>query len=173
MMMSKPSKKWGSKARDDAPATPPSPESVRGRALALLTQRVHARAELVAKLEAWGATCEQASGILDELVERGLQDDGRFTDIFIRSRSLRGYGPLVISQELKQRGVDPELIRSRVLEGDYDWQAEAAAVRRRRFGSDIPTERREQAKQLRFLQYRGFSSAHAMIAVRFSEPEMD
>lgn len=171
MMMSKPSKKWASDK--DTPAAPPSLDSVRGRALALLTQREHARGELATKLADWGASAEQAGSILDELAERGLQSDGRFAEIFVRARALRGYGPLVISQELKQRGVDPELIRSKVFEGDYDWQMEAGVVRRRRFGSDVPAERRDQAKQLRFLQYRGFSSAQAMTAVRFSEPEVD
>jgi len=168
MMMSRRSTKWGS---EDSPAAPPSPESVHGRALALLTQREHARGELAAKLAAWGAGVVVINETLDALAERGLQDDSRFAEAFVRSRRQRGYGPQVIAQELKQRGIDSELIQSQLYQGEYDWQAEASAVRRRRFGPAIPQDRKEQARQLRFLQYRGFSSAQAMAAVRYSEAE--
>ncbi len=166
MMMSKRSTKWAS---EDAP--PPSPESVRGRALALLTQREHGRAELAGKLTAWGANPEQVEILLVELGERGLQDDTRFAEVYIRSRRVRGYGPLVISQELRQRGLDPELVKQQIDEGEFDWQEEACAVRQRRFGSTVPRDRRVQAKQLRFLQYRGFSSAQAVKALRGADLE--
>lgn len=138
-------------------AEPPSLESLRGRALALLTRREHSRAELEERLRATGAAAEQVAALLQELVERNLQSDARFAEAFVRSRVLRGQGPRVIAAELRQRGVDPELAGAALEAAVTDWRARAAELRRRRFGDSPPADARERARQMRFLQYRGFS----------------
>jgi regulatory protein len=178
MTMSKPSTKWASRKNAggrsrapgaDAASVQPEPrgeEAVRGRALALLTQREHSRAELESKLGDWGAEPVLVAAVLDDLVRRRLQDDARFAEVFVRSRQQRGYGPISITQDLRQRGIGPELIAAVVEQGEFDWRAEAAVVRARRFGAELPTERKEQARQLRFLQYRGFNGSQAMASLK-------
>jgi regulatory protein len=42
--------------------------------------------------------------------------------------------------------------------GEVDWLETIRAVRRKRFGPDLPREYAERARQARFLQYRGFDS---------------
>lgn len=144
--------------------SPLSPAALRGRALALLGRREHARRELADKLAVTGASPEDIERLLDEFAERGWQDDRRFAAAFVRDEIRKGHGPLTIRHELKRRGVDDDLGRE-MLESE-DWFELAATTRRRRFGDETPTDHKEQARQLRFLQYRGFSGDQCRYALR-------
>lgn len=140
-------------------------EALRGKALAMLSRREHSRAEMRRKL--LEATVEEGTveRVLDELQERRLQSDERFAEIFVHSRLGRGYGPLVITRELKERGLSAEAV-SVALDGcGCDWVIHASEVRRRRFGSPPPSDLKERARQYRFLQYRGFSGAQITAAL--------
>ncbi len=70
----------------------------------------------------------------------------------------RGYGPRYIAQELKQKGISEELIEEFIDERDPLWLEHLQSVRERKFGDKVPEHYQEQARQSRFLQYRGFSS---------------
>jgi regulatory protein len=63
-----------------------------------------------------------------------------------------------LRQELMARGVADEYIEQALAESECNWQALAEQVRRKRFGGQMPKDFKEKAKQLRFLQYRGFSN---------------
>jgi regulatory protein len=54
-----------------------------------------------------------------------------------------------------------ELLRN----ADVDWVALTRAARQRRFGGEPPRDYQERARQARFLQYRGFDSAHVRAAL--------
>lgn len=144
----------------------PSPEQLKGRALALLGRREHSRTELRRKLLEQGGTDEQAESLLDELVERRLQSDDRFAEVFVRSRAERGYGPVSILADLKARGLSAEQAATALADSGYDWEERAAEVRCRRFGEALPESPREKARQFRFLQYRGFSGRQLTGALR-------
>ena len=143
-----------------------SPEALRGRALALLTRREHSRSELRRKLAESGGAAEDIEPLLEELAQRRLQSDGRFAESFIRSRAERGYGPRMIAADLKARGLDAEAVSQALAGSGYDWAEQAVAARQRRFGRDLPQEPREKARQMRFLQYRGFTGADIGLALR-------
>lgn len=147
--------------------TPPplSLKSLRSKALAMLTRREHSQLELQQKLAELGADDSQIKSILDEFIAQSWQSDTRFTDVFIRSYARKGQGALNIKQELKQRGItDKELIEPFLAE--HDWFELAQQTRLKKFGEDLPIERKEQARQLRFLQYRGFSSEQCWYALK-------
>ena len=73
-----------------------------------------------------------------------------------------------IRQELKQRGItDKEMVEE--LLAEHDWFDLAQQTRSKKFGEELPTERKEQARQLRFLQYRGFSSEQCWSALKNSD----
>lgn len=98
--------------------------------------------------------------LIDALTGEGLLSDRRFTETFVRSRLNRGQGPLRIEADLRQRGVDAELIeRYLVGAGDEasDWGETARAARRKRFGDEVPEDFSERARQARFLRSRGFT----------------
>ncbi|HEX5276712.1 MAG TPA: recombination regulator RecX [Fluviicoccus sp.] len=146
------------------PPSPLSPVALRSRALAFLSRREHTRQELREKLTDLGGSVEEIAAILDELAERNWQSDNRFAEAYVRQESRKGHGPLNIRQSLKQRGVDEELIANVLM--TEDWLEWARLTRQRKFGEEPPTDRKEQARQLRFLQYRGFTSDQCRKALR-------
>ncbi len=137
-----------------------SPKHAQEIALRLLARREHSHHELVLKLGARGFAQQDVVAMIDRLADQGLQSDARFAESFTRYRIGLGQGPLRIRGELQQRGVSSELITLALdLEG-VDWVELAGAQRCKRFGRDMPKTHAEQARQQRFLHYRGFSSEH-------------
>lgn len=121
----------------------------------LLAAREHARSELERKLLARGHTAEAVAEALDSLSGEGLQSDHRYVEALVRSRRERGYGPLRVREELRQRGIDPALVRP-WLEQDEAWMQSLREARDKRFGSARPASAAELARQMRFLGRRGF-----------------
>ncbi len=131
-------------------------EELRQRALRLLAQRDHSRAELVRKLSSFGTPAE-IDEVLRRMAELDLQSDRRFAEQFVRSRASR-FGAGRLRQELKRRGIAAELGEAALVsELPGDELERAHRVWQARFGQPA-TDRREWARQARFLQYRGFSS---------------
>lgn len=123
----------------------------------MLARREHSRSELERKLGARGFSSDLIAAALDQLESQGLLDDSRFTEVYVRQRVERGYGPLRIQQELRQRGIADDVAREQLASTGVDWQAQALALRRKRFGDAQPQDYNERARQARFLQQRGFS----------------
>lgn len=128
-------------------------------ALQLLSRREYSRAEIAQKLKKKAFESADIEVCLDTLEEQGLQSDVRFAESFIRSRIIRGQGVIRIKGELRQRGVDQEILSNALAtveenEG-VDWFELASDTLARRFSSpgDTPKER---AKRERFLASRGF-----------------
>ena len=145
-----------------------SPTALRSRALAMLARREHSQFELRQKLAELGAESTVIDSILHEFSTQNWQNDRRFTEVFIRYSARKGQGALNIRQELKQRGItDKEMVEE--LLAEHDWFDLAQQTRSKKFGEELPTERKEQARQLRFLQYRGFSSEQCWTALKNSD----
>ena len=96
--------------------------------------------------------------MLQELQLAGLQSDQRYTEDYIRSRVERGYGPLRIAMELRQRGVAEEQISDCMETCDVNWVERITAVRSKKFGPAVPANYPAIMKQSGFLKYRGFSA---------------
>ena len=124
----------------------------------LLARREHSGQELQVKLAARGFAPEAVGEVLAGLKSAGMQDDARYAEAYTRSRVAKGYGPLRISRELGERGLAEELVRQVFTAMDPDWGEHIRAVRQKKFGLQAPMDFREQARQSRFLQYRGFTS---------------
>ena len=139
---------------DEQGATP------RNDAIRLLARREYSRAELVQRLALRAHAPDVITACLDELAESGLQSDQRFTESFLRSRIMRGQGPLKIRGELERRGIERDLITATLSNaehaGEVDWYALAATTLARRF-NDPGDSPRERARRERFLASRGFS----------------
>jgi regulatory protein len=146
-----------------------TPADIRRAAMNLLARREYARAELGERLERRGMPREQVAAVLDDLVDENLLSDARFAESFVAARSNRGQGPLRIRRELEQRGVVGKLIDAALDEAGVDWRRLAADVRRKRFGPGVPGAYQEKARQMRFLQYRGFDTDQIHQAVAADE----
>ena len=124
-------------------------------AVRLLAAREHSRLELERKLARRHAP-RTVAGVLDRLVEEGLQSDARFAEEYVRSRVERGFGPLRIRAELRERGVSDDLIEAALASFDDSWHHHLAAVACRKYGDAPPADRRDLARRARFLASRGF-----------------
>lgn len=128
--------------------------------MGLLARREHSAVELFHKLRMRGYDEASIQAVIDTLGKEGLQSDNRYTENYIHNRIEKGFGPVRIVQELREKGVDDELISLHLAELGPDWLQLAGQARIKRFGPGLPQDFREQAKQSRFLQQRGFSGEY-------------
>ena len=127
---------------------------LRVRALQLLTRRDYSRAELQKKLAAHAESAEELASVLDTLQGERLLSDHRYATQRVTARAGR-YGDARLKQELRLKGVSDDDIAAALPEGG-DETERCLAVWQRKFGQPAQTPE-ERAKQMRFLQYRGFS----------------
>lgn len=127
-------------------------------AMNLLARREHSAEELRQKLSNKSPQADLVNQVITGLIEDGLQSDERFTEAFTKMRIRQGKGSAVVCFELKQKGISQQLINKFVKNSDGQWQESLAQLIDRRFAGQIAQDPREKAKQLRFLQSRGFTS---------------
>lgn len=131
------------------------------RALQLLTRREYSRAELKAKLAATEVLAADndteettVEDVLDRLQAENLLSDQRYATQRVVARAGR-YGNGRLRQELRQRGISDDDITEALPEAG-DETERCRAIWGKKFGRP-PQSAEERAKQMRFLQYRGFS----------------
>jgi regulatory protein len=130
------------------------PLSLTGRALRLLSQREHSRAELERKLAGHAEDPAEIARVLDHLQSRGFIDHQRVADSVVHRRSAK-LGAMRIRQELQAKGLDAQTVDEAVSQLRATELDRAREVWRKKFGlpAQGPSER---AKQARFLAARGF-----------------
>ena len=101
---------------------------------------------------------------MQSLADERYLDDVRYAASLVRMLAGRGQGPRRIRAEMVEVALAPDLIDTSLAEGP-DFKVLAAEVRRRKFGAEAPSDWPERARQMRFLQYRGFSTDHIASAL--------
>jgi regulatory protein len=153
--------------------------SLRARALRYLARREYSRAELRGKLLPHvqaDADFEQAfnssghvnlDALLDDLIARGWLSDERASAQLVHAKRSR-FGTQRIVHELRQRGIAEELISAALPELKDSELDAARVVWQKKFGT-APQDEKEKAKQVRFLQSRGFSLDSIFKVLRFDD----
>lgn len=147
------------------PSDPTDSVAARHTAIGLLARREHAQAEVKRKLRERGYDDAVTTAVVDALTQQRLISDERFAEAFIRSRAERGQGPVRLKAELRQLNVPSELIEKYLAAAELPWERLAREVRQRKFGTAAPATFGERAKQVRFLQYRGFTAEQIRAAL--------
>lgn len=129
--------------------------SLKGRALRLLGQREHSRAELLRKLRPHVQEGDDLEAVLAELEEKDFISEERVVASVVNLRAGR-MGAARIRQELQAKGVGGEVVQQALAQLQHTELARAREVWRRRFGEPA-ADPQERAKQVRFLMARGFS----------------
>lgn len=140
------------------PKSIPDRAAIRFAAMNHLARREHSASELRDKLARRFDAPALIEEVVNKLTEEKLQSDERFAEAFVSMRMRQGKGPLRITLELQQKGVAAELREAYLDVSDREWQDLAREVRDKRFGFELPSQPKEKARQIRFLQYRGFTS---------------
>lgn len=130
--------------------------SLKGRALRLLSQREHSRAELERKLARHVQEGEDLAQVLDDLHAKGFISEERVLASTLHTRAAR-LGGARLRQELHAKGLDPARVREALAELAPSEPERAQALWERRFGAP-PLDAREWARQARFLAARGFAA---------------
>ena len=144
--------------------------SLRGRALRLLGRRELSRQELAVRLRHYADAGNpgELEALLDDLAERGWLSDARYAEAVVRKRTGH-FARRSIAQELKRAGVNEEVTATALaqnLENDPEAEfAEALALCQRKFRK-APIEEKEKARQIRFLQSRGYGFGVALRVIK-------
>jgi regulatory protein len=136
------------------------PADIRLAAMNLLARREHSVRELRIKLLRRFPDDEKINEQLSRLTAEHLQSDVRFAESYARQRISRGYGPVRLREELRERGVAEADVAAAMNELEIDWHALAVEVIHKRFGALAPIDIKEKARRARFMQYRGFTADH-------------
>jgi len=159
-----------------------------------LSRREYGKAELKQRLIDKEQAPDKIDALLDEFEEKGYQSDYRTTLMLIRENIRKGRGRGRIKQEFYRKKIAmpsniDELIDMANAESEefrefvddsadnlvdgVDWLKLAVTARTKKYGDDIPTEQKDKAKQLRFLQYRGFQSDICFAALNYTLDTLD
>ena len=160
------------------------PESVaRTILLDQLTGRARTRRELADKLRSRNVPDDVATRLLDRFTEVGLIDDAAFARLWVESRqSSRGLAKRALSDELRRKGVDAELVREAVDEVDpADEEAAARRLVRKKLPSLRKVDRTTATRRLvGMLARKGYSAGVAFAVVKdelgaaaFGDDEVD
>ena len=131
---------------------------VRNRALGLLARREHSVQELLRKLRSKGGTESICLVVVAELTRLDLQSDDRFAEVYTYSRASKGFGPLRIRQDLRQRGINDATVEDHLTFDAEYWMEIAERARHKRFKGAVPETGNGWNTQARFLAQRGFPS---------------
>ena len=130
--------------------------TLKTRALRYLARREYSRLELERKLAAdTQSSIEMISDVLDHLEQKGFLSEARFVEQTIRVRRPK-FGSQRIVHELKQKGIDEQLIADFLPELTETELDTAYEIWKKKFGV-LPINAKEQGKQTRFMMSRGYS----------------
>ena len=133
------------------------------RGLRLLARREHTRRELAAKLAPHVEDPAELEALLDGFAARGWLCESRVVEQVLHTKRER-FGPARIRQALLQRGVSDALIAPALQSLRAGGLEAARALWARKFRVQ-PSSAADQARQVRFLQSRGFSLGVALRVV--------
>ncbi|MDM0027676.1 recombination regulator RecX [Variovorax saccharolyticus] len=146
-----------------------SAPSLKGRALRLLSQREHSRAELERKLKKYEEEPGTLTLALDELAAKDFISEARVVQSVLHQRAAR-LGASRVRQELLHKGIAPEAVAEAVAGLQGSEFERALEVWKRRFGVP-PQDATERARQVRFLMARGFAGAVVAKVLRYDPDE--
>jgi regulatory protein len=129
--------------------------SLRERALRFLARREHSRTELARKLAPHADDSMEIDGVLDYLESRGWLSERRLVEQVVHARRRR-FGARRIERELLDKGISEDSVAAALPELKEGELEAARAVWLKKFGGRQPGRPAERARQVRFLQGRGF-----------------
>lgn len=145
--------------------------SLKARALRYLSMREHSRFELSRKLQRYAQEGDDIGGLLDWLEGARFLSQQRFSESLVHRRVAR-FGNNRIMSELQSHGIQGEELTQVRASLQVDEGRRARDVLFKKFGI-VMIDAAGRAKQMRFLQQRGFSQSAIRVAMRKSDDGVD
>lgn len=136
---------------------------LRSYAFAVLTRKEYSKVDLIEKLMTYAQDRDEVLQLVEELAAEHYQSDQRVAEMTVRSQLRKGKGPNRIKLALRAKHLDKELVREDIAE--IDWYEQAYQLKVKKYGTDVSKDPKIKAKQIRFLQYRGFEMDAIMKAI--------
>ena len=130
--------------------------SAKSVAVRLLSRREHSAFEIRDKLTKREFDEVEIEQAIIDLEKGGWLSDERFAEAYIRMRQLKGFGPIRISIELNERGVNESIVENYLHAGSEAWQQTLEQQYQKKYKNRSIDDYSDKAKRIRFLQYRGF-----------------
>ncbi len=132
--------------------------SLKAKALYFLSKREYGYKELLQKLQRYGAGTDEIRIILDELVTKKYLSEERYiTNYLLHSQAK--FGLRKIKYELSEKISNLDLIDVILAQNPVDEFAAALSLWQRKFNGIVAQEQKEIARQVRYLQSKGFGFA--------------
>lgn len=144
---------------------------LRSYAFAVLTRKEYSKADLIKKLALYAEHQDEVIQLVDELARENYQSDQRVAEMIVRSQMRKGKGPNRIKLALNAKKIDKALVLDDMKE--VDWYEEAYQLKVKKYGTEVTKDPRIKAKQIRFLQYRGFEMDAIMKAIMKQQEDFD
>ena len=125
-------------------------------ALKYLARRDHSVFELRQKLSCKGCDATAIEQAFEQLKTQHYLSDERFAMMLIRSKALRGQGPVKIRYELQQHHIGATLIEASFANCEIDWFDVGQQVYQKHFSHRPIKDFADKQKRQRFLYQRGF-----------------
>ncbi|MEL7293886.1 MAG: recombination regulator RecX [Pseudomonadota bacterium] len=140
-------------------------------AIQLLSRRDHGEYELYQKLALKGYDEKEIQQAVNFCQDHNYLDDLRYAKSQIRQHVYKGHGERRIRQELQQKRVADSVVEAALVEEPQDWFELAKQAAQKKFKGNRAKDQKEYAKQVRFLQYRGYSFEQISYALRADEQD--
>lgn len=146
----------------------------KGLALYYISFRQRTSAEVSSYLHQHDISKEYIPQIIDQLTEQGLLDDEAYTKNYISEQAQYGdKGPYVITQKLRQKGIDRQLIDQYLEETDFSNSLERLTQKLlKKYEHKLPNKVLTN-KLIENIMSKGFNYSQAQIAIDDLELEDD
>ncbi len=131
--------------------------SAKSVAVRLLSRREHSAFEIRDKLLKRDFEESEIAQAIIELIQGGWLSDERFAEAYIRMRQQKGFGPIRISIELNERGVEDSITDTYLHPHDDAWLLSLIKQYEKKYKNKTIEDYNDKAKRIRFFQYRGFA----------------
>ncbi|EQC1412974.1 regulatory protein RecX [Providencia rettgeri] len=126
-------------------------------AVTLLARKDYATGEMRRMLNSLANEPVDVDTVILKLKEYNYLNDERIAENLLSRLLKKQYGLTRIRLEIRQKGIESDVIENVLNSLDIDWFEMASESRIKKFGEAIPIEPKEKARQIRYLQSRGFS----------------
>ena len=140
-------------------------------AIQLLSRRDHGQYELCQKLALKGYEESDIEAAINFCLDHNYLDDLRYAKSQVRQHVYKGHGERRIRQELNQKRVAESIVDAAIAEEQQDWFELARMVAEKKFKGIKAKDQKEYAKQVRFMQYRGYSFDQISYALSFEDQD--
>ena len=130
-----------------------------------LAQKERSEYELFNKLVEQGCSNEVSESVLEHAKSESWVCDERYCTRYCELQLCKGYGPLWITEQLKQKNLTISAIVRAVADIDFStWEHAAILAVEKKFGRDYKNEPR--LKVINYLESKGFNDEYMMFLLK-------